>query len=144
MNNSHMIESKQIKYKKGYKYQLCEESYFITNCYPKKDMTTQFLILTTNGELTIKKGYAWDGPSGISIDTKDFMRGSLVHDALYQLMRMGLMNDVTKQNADKKLQQVCINDGMWGVRAWYVYEAVAMFGEKSTLPRNKKEILIAP
>jgi len=139
-----MIESKHIKYKKGYKYQLCEEAYFITDCRPKKDITTQFLILTTRGELTIRSGYAWDGPSGISIDTKGFMRGSLVHDALYQLLRTGLINEGTKQKADNKLHQVCVNDDMWKIRAWYVYEAVDLFGKESTLPCNKKEVYIAP
>jgi len=139
-----MIESKHIKYKTGYKYQLCAEVYFVTNCYPKKDITTQFLILTTKGELTIKSGYAWDGPSGISIDTKDFMRGSLVHDALYQLMRMSLLSLKFKCEADKHLQDICIADGMWRIRAWWVYKAVANFGHSSTLPRNKKEEKIAP
>ena len=43
--------------------------------------------LNTKGHLIIKRSYAWDGPSGPTIDTKNFMRGSLVHDALYQLMR---------------------------------------------------------
>jgi len=139
-----MIESKQIKYKKGYKYQLVDDAIFITNCYPKKEVVTEFLHLSIKGELTIKSGYAWDGPSGVSIDTKDFMRGSLVHDALYQLLRTGLVNHNTKRNADNKLKEVCLEDGMWTMRAWWVYEAVDTFGRSSTLPQNKKVIFTAP
>jgi hypothetical protein len=45
------------------------------------------------------KGYAWNGPSGPTLDTRNFMRGSLVHDALYQLMREGRMdNGLRRQN----------------------------------------------
>ena len=37
--------------------------------------------------LYISKGYSWDGPSGPAIDTPDWIKASLVHDALYQLIR---------------------------------------------------------
>ena len=45
------------------------------------------LEITSEGELIIRNGYSWDGPSGPTIDTKNFMQGSLIHDALCQLMR---------------------------------------------------------
>jgi len=45
----------------------------------------------SDGGLLIKAGYSWDGPSGSAIDTKNFMQGSLVHDALYQLLRENIL-----------------------------------------------------
>jgi len=75
----------QIQYRKGYKYQL-----YITYSYNTGirgyEISTPFLAMDRYGKLTIYAGYAWDGPSGPSIDTLTFMRASLVHDALYQLL----------------------------------------------------------
>jgi len=139
-----MTESKYIYYKKGYKYQLVEDAHFIVDCYPREVVDIDFLKMTLDGELTIQAGYAWDGASGIAIDTKNFMRGSLVHDALYQLMRMSLMTLNERKDADLKLEEVCLEDGMWKVRTKWVYAAVRNFGVKSSLPKNKRETIKAP
>jgi hypothetical protein len=97
-----------------------------------------YLSLGNDGILIIKKGYAWDGPSGPTIDTLSFMRGSLVHDALYQLMRMGKILYSHKDHADRLLQKICIDDGMSKVRAWGVYQAVKLFGGSSAKPGSEK------
>ncbi len=81
-----------------------------------------------HGFLTIEKGYAWDGPSGPAIDTKTFMQGSLIHDALYQLMREEVLPQSCRKRADEILRDICIEDGMSRVRAWWVYRAVRMVG----------------
>ncbi len=78
--------------------------------------------------ITIKEGYCWDGPSGPTIDTLNFMRGSLVHDALYQLMRMGELPSSCREKADDLLRHMCIVDGMSQFRAWYVYIFVRCLG----------------
>ena len=84
-------------------------------------------------------GYAWDGPSGPTIDTKNFMRGSLVHDGLYQLMREGLLaHEEYRKSADDLLRDICVEDGMSKFRAWYVHRAVRISGGKSTKPRTKE------
>jgi len=67
-----------------YKYQLTEDYSVDSGIKVKEKIDTPFIILEPDGNLTIKKKYAWDGPSGPTIDTKTFMRGSLVHDAFYQ------------------------------------------------------------
>ena len=82
---------KPIFYKQGYKYQLVEDCFLLTAIFPAKDISSDFITLSQTGLLTIKKGYAWDGPSAIAIDTLNFMRASLLHDALYQLMRTELL-----------------------------------------------------
>jgi hypothetical protein len=133
-----------IKYKSGFKYQLDETYSCVVNIHPDKDILTDYLILTKRGTLTIKKGYAWDGPSGPTIDTKSFMRGALVHDALYQLLRMGLLAPRYRKEADEELYRICLEDGMWKFRANYVFKAVRKAAGFAASPENKKEIKTAP
>ena len=91
-----------IRYRSGYKYQLATSYSMPITIKPKKGIKTAFITLDTKGKLTIKEGYAWDGPSGPVVDTKENMRASLVHDALYQLMRQKKLSARTyKDRADK-------------------------------------------
>ena len=135
---------KQITYRelKSYKYQLMEDYTLEIGIKPDRDILYDFMSLTSQGILTAKKGYAWDGPSGPTIDTPNFMRGSLVHDVLYQLMRLSALdhNDHRKR-ADEILREICIKDGMSSFRAWYVYQAVQIFGKNSAAPRDEPEVI---
>ncbi len=134
-----------IKYRGGYKYQLAEEYSVQVGIFPENDITTNFIDLNSNGALVIKKWYAWDGPSGPTIDTLNFMRGSLVHDALYQLMRNeSLDREEYRIVADRELKRICIEDGMWQIRAWWVYNAVCLFAKKATLKEKITPVTTAP
>ena len=131
----------RIKYKAGYKYQL-SRTYDIEINIPG-NMACEFIKLQA-GILTIQKGYAWDGPSGPTIDTKSFMRGSLVHDALYQLMRQNKLASKYRKRADELLKLICREDGMNRVRAWYVYRAVRRGAEKSSKAGHGRKVRVAP
>lgn len=133
-----------IKYRDGYKYQLATAYRVKITIKPKELIDTEFIRLTKGGLLTIKKGYASDGPSGPTLDTKTFMRGAFVHDALYQLMRMKKLPLKCRREADLILQRMCRQDGMSKIRAWYVYESVKNFAKGSALPKNRKRIYTAP
>lgn len=134
-----------IAYKTGYKYQIVESSITRDCLTPDQDIVTRYITLTTEGELTLKEGYAWDGPSGPTFDTLNFMRGSLIHDALYQLMREGELDGRTfRKPADKTLRKICREDGMSWVRAWGVYHAVRIAGGKAARPKSKKKVHRAP
>lgn len=133
-----------IYYKSGYKYQLTGDYIVQVGIYPEKIVSTGYLSLAPDGQLTILRGYAWDGPSGPTLDTKSFMRGSLVHDALYQLIRMELLPPQDRKTADKVLRSICKEDGMWSARAWWVYKAVRRAGGSAADPNNKKKIKTAP
>ena len=92
-----------------------------------------FCSLTNEGLLTIEPGYAWDGPSGPTFDTPSFMRGSLVHDCLYQLLRetdFGAFatHAERREQADVLLYEICIKDRMWKWRARWVLSAVRKGG----------------
>jgi uncharacterized protein DUF1353 len=134
-----------ISYKKGYKYQLVEEYSTDIPIKPDENIISDYINLSRDGKLVIKKGYAWDGPSGPTWDTLNFMRGSLVHDALYQLMRAEKLDkDKYREPADRLLQKMCQEDGMSSIRAWVVYQGVRLGGEPSADPVNKKPIIRAP
>ena len=96
------------------------------------------LISLKEGSLTVYAEYAWDGPSGPTIDTANFMRGSLVHDALYQLMRRGLLPQSEREGADKAIRDLCIEDGMSRVRAWWVYQSLRLGGGAAAKPRGRQ------
>jgi len=132
---------KKCKYRRGYKYQLAEDYCHHVGLFPKEDIVTEFLVLTTKGKLLIKRGYAWDGPSGPSIDTDTFMRGSLVHDAGYQLIAQGHLHKRVRPYLDRMLKNICLEDGMFSFRAWYVYKTVRKFGGGHL---NRKVTFTAP
>ena len=126
-----------MRYRKleGYKYDLVSKVPFKTNikgCL----IIARYISLHDNGWLWVWQHYAWDGPSGPTIDTKNFMRGSLAHDALYQLMREGLLDRKYRKYADQLLRKICLEDGMSKFRAWYVYHAVRLFAKQSSMPRK--------
>ncbi len=132
-----------MKYKAGYKYQVAELYTVYTGITLEEDIQTQYLCLDRQGYLHIKKGYCWDGASGIARDTDTFMEASLVHDALYQLMRESELDRSYKDKADLLMYNLCIKNKMFRVRAWYAYKAVQVFGSPSVDPKNKRPVLEA-
>jgi len=134
-----------IEYRSGYKYQLASDYSIKISIKPKKDIAIDFIKLDTKGNLTILKSYAWDGPSGPVIDRKENMRASLVHDALYQLMRHRKLTAKThKDKADRIFKKICIQDGISRKTAEVYYYGLKVGGKPATKPENKKEIHKAP
>jgi hypothetical protein len=126
------MKGDRIRYRSGYKYQLVNDYRVQTSIMPGFDIETEFVELDRSGVLTIRHGYAWDGPSGPTLDTKNFMRGSLVHDALAGLMRdFYISRDAWFTAINRELQKICIEDGMWRLRAWWVFVGVEYIGGKS-------------
>ena len=128
-----------------YKYRLEEAYEYKTELTGRStDIDDGWVVLEDDGTLKIRKRYAWDGPSGPTIDTKNFMRGSLVHDALYQLMRAGVLQQTDREYADKVLRKICRDAGMSAIRAAYVYRAVRWFSGGAAKPRPDPPTICAP
>lgn len=139
------MTEKGIAYQGGYKYQLREPYTVRIPLRPSVAVHTAYISLETTGDLTIKEGYAWDGPSGPTIDTLTFMRGSVVHDALYQLMReQHLDHTAYREAADRTLRAMCREDGMSSVRAWWVYYGVRFFADPAANPSGTRPVKHAP
>lgn len=128
----------------NYKYVVGEDYTVQTNVYPYHDIITEFAKLTKKGILTIKKGFYSDGPSGPTIDTKSFMRGAFVHDAFYYLLRLGVLPAEFREDVDKELRRMCLEDGMNRVRAWWVYHGVRFGGGPAASIKAPPKPLKAP
>jgi len=133
-----------MKYKDGYKYQLVEDVSFQTSFRPAEDIITDYLDLSIAGFLTIKKGYSWDGPSGPTFDTTTFMKGSCLHDGLYQLMRMTALPWKDWRKADNELKRQCLTDGMWKIRTKWGMAGLKAAGGSAAKPSSTKPIRRAP
>jgi len=89
----------RYKEKSTYKYTLYEGVLFETGIRVDRSFHIGPLKMQLGGTLAISAGYSWDGPSGPTIDTKTFMRGSLIHDAIYQLIREGALTLMDRKRA---------------------------------------------
>lgn len=132
----------QIHYRCGYKYQLTRDYTITLQGIWLMGAQDNGFIRIAGDQLTIRAGYAWDGPSGPTFDTKDAMRGSLVHDALYQLIAVGVLTAGHRDAADCELARICREDGMWSVRAGVWYHAVSRYGKRHST--TERPILTAP
>lgn len=77
--------------------------------------------------LYVAKGFAWDGPWPLP-RFECAMRASLVHDALYHLMRLGGLSWERREWADGVFRTMCLEDGMPPWLATVCYWAVRAFG----------------
>ena len=136
-----------IAYEKlrGYKYRLKEDFFIYLPELLNHSIQTSYISVKPNGHMMITEEYAWDGASGPTLDTKTSMRGSLTHDALTQLIRMGYLPKSFRSKADGILRRICLEDGMCTARANTWEWCVNRFGEMSILPRPEEgKVYYAP
>lgn len=123
----------KLKYKKvNYKYQVKEDFKIdiqgLTQILNIKFNIVHPYFSLMNDYVIVEKGYCYDGPSGPTIDTENFMAPSLIHDVLYQCMREGFLDQSCRKTADTILYNLCRQYGMNIIRAKYVYWALRLFG----------------
>jgi len=117
-----------IYYKEGYKYQLTRPYSVDTGIYPPENIEYPFFTLYESGLLIVRVGYAWDGASGPTFDTKSSMRPSLVHDCFCQMAKDRRIDYKKYAPAYNALfKQMCIDDGMWSLRA-AIWQAGVIIG----------------
>ena len=132
-------------YKEGaYKYQLAAPYTCQTPLRPAADIVTRWVTLSTSGKLWISEAYAWDGASGPTIDTKNTITPSLVHDALTQLIRLGLLPASAKPAVDAFLKTMLEERGTLFIRARLWWRGVQIFGGYSVQPGAEPALLLAP
>jgi len=141
-----------ISYKKLPKYKYILTKYFCkrTPIKPENNITSKYITLTTRGLMFLKKGYCSDGVSGPIFDTEDLMEDAFVHDAFYQLIRLGLLEPHNQIEIDRLLKDMALtsNLGECGfvikqikriiryVRANYIYAGVKLFGSQHCKPEK--------
>jgi hypothetical protein len=139
-----MLRDKLLYFKRGYKYQVARDYRIKLAVIPYQPICLPFVLMDTAGDTVIKTGYAWNGASGPTVDTRNTMTGSLVHDLLYQLIRLGLIDPKYKAYADKLLKEICVEDGMNSIRAACWLWAVKTFGGPSCKPDAEPKEEVAP
>ena len=128
-----------IKYRSEYKHQLSAAYNVTIPIQQPKVIETEFINLDPTGKLFVKKGYAWDGPSGPVPDTRENMRASLVHDALYQLMRNNELSKRTwRKTADQIFKEICKDDGISVYWASIWYKGLRKFGDPLLVRKTRK------
>jgi hypothetical protein len=138
--------TKQIHYRPltGYKYRLAHD---MTVDVPWLDAhhieTANGLISVHGGTLTIKANYCWDGASGPTRDDRTNMRGSLYHDALYQMLRDGLLKQSLRPHIDDLFLDMLREDGMGRVRLRY-YSLIRRFGKLTSGRQEAPNLRSAP
>jgi len=98
--------------------------------------------LRPDGELTLFKGFQWDGASGPTIDGPSTHRASAAHDAMYRMLKRGLFDGVDRvaiclgvvvlsgeddfhenirRVADSMFYELLLEDGMppWRAKIWW-------------------------
>jgi hypothetical protein len=113
-----------MKVRKGYKYQLAETHTIQTPIVTGKDINTDWYSLSATGVLTLNKGYAWDGATGVP-DWDEVMSPSAEHDAFCQMMRNEELSYTFWQNqVNQFFKERLIQNGIWSFRAWYWHRGV--------------------
>ena len=127
-----------------WKYRL-ETTYRLeTDLRPTRAHSTGFVRLDVDGVLEVRAGYSWDGPSGPTRDVPEWMRASLVHDAIYQLLRETGLDQAFRLPADRLMREQLLEDGMRPAKAAIAYYGVRWFGKTSAAPRRRSPVIYAP
>lgn len=79
-------------------------------------------------KIIVKEGYAWDGASGPTFDTRSVLKPSLIHDCLYQAIRLGLLSNSYRKTADLQFRHHLIRNGCFPLRAFLFYFGLRLFG----------------
>ena len=110
----------RIRYLEGMKYVLSDD-HLVSTPITGADIIDPWFRLFPDGRLHILAGFAWDGPSGPTFDTKDSLRASLVHDVFCILMRDRRLAFAWQDAVNEFFRQMCIADGMppWRARIWH-------------------------
>jgi hypothetical protein len=132
-----------ITYAEGYAYRL-KKDYSVTISIKGYHVVSEYVTLRPLGELFIKCGYAWDGLSGPTFQSRTGVRASLIHDALYQLLRDSGLERTCKTAADIEFKNACIADGMCRVKAFVLYYCVRAFGAYATTKNGGYQARTAP
>lgn len=131
------------KRERSYRYAVDQPFSYKSKYFDGLNLETPFIKIK-DSVIYIKDEYAWDGASG-AFDTPSIMIGSLVHDALYQLMRLGLLPLSFRKKADKVFRVLCRKCRMRWFRARYIYKTVRKVGEfAATHDQDEDKVICVP
>jgi hypothetical protein len=94
---------------------------------------------TSIGTVRVSMGFKWDGASvprvlwNIIPPWGSYSGAALVHDWLYRRHRLRSVTnrEITKEEADRVFYELMLEDGVWKIRAYTMWLAVALCGRKA-------------
>jgi hypothetical protein len=99
-----------MKFTKGdYKYRLDSPIKVFTDI-KGIDVSYRNIHLSSNGELLLDEGYLWNGASGPTLDTEETHLPSAVHDAIYRLISLGIINKKYRKHADELFYKLMLKE----------------------------------
>ncbi len=127
-----------LQYKKTYPYCLTRDIYIALSRPLSNQVTINHPFFFIDATLVhVKANYAWDGPSGPTLDTDNSLRASLLHDVLYQAMHEELLPPRRNRRlADREFRKALAEDGMFILRRWLWWAAVRLFASRAARPRK--------
>ena len=131
-----------MKYQKVQGFRVAVTWEYQTQIAVDRIIRTEWVDLV-KGLLIMKQGFCFE-PSGPTIKTKSVMQGCCVHDAIYYLIRNGLLEPHWKEPGDDLMKEIHLQDEVNAFRAGYFHWSVINFGDTSIDPRNRKKVLTAP
>jgi hypothetical protein len=135
----------KIRYIKGIKYWVVEDVIPVQTPVIGVTIIDRFFRLDPDGMLSIFAGFAWDGPSGWTFDTKDSMGPSAVHDVFCICMRDGRLSyDQWQDIVNEFFRKQCLEDGMpeWRADTWHWFVEAGDAGNPEQGPDRR--VLEAP
>ena len=114
---------------RSWKYELDEDETFALDIDTHACVETELWSIKRT-IVHVRAGYRWDGPSGPTIDTETAMRGSLLHDVLWQAIEEGLLAPRFQRMADRMFRKVLREDGMLWPRRRLWWFAVHLAGRR--------------
>lgn len=93
MSQHQIPRASKLRYIDGLKYRSTESYWAMCNLRPHREIHLHRINLTRDGLFFLEAGYSSDGPSGPTIDTRDFMPGAMGwHDPCYELLRHEMLH----------------------------------------------------
>jgi hypothetical protein len=111
-----------------------------------------YIKITTDGTLHLHAGYAWNGvnvvtPIYLATGKKLFralyrklLGASLAHDSIYQLLRLGALDQTWREKADDLLLEIWVADGVPVWLASAMTQFVRWFGGRYAKPDPEREV----
>jgi len=135
-------DSERIQYLAGIKYRL-DKPYRLKVKLNSDNIVCRH-VSYTDGELLIDREFVWDGVTGMWINESAAMRGSLVHDAIYHLIRECGIDDSNAKIADDLLYQFSREDGVSWTLAQIMHYTTKYLGPYGRDPKfNQRAHYIA-
>ena len=120
-----------IHYKEGYKYVLTRDVWFKTPITVDKPIVKELFTLLPDGQLFVKKHFAWDGATGAP-DFVSTLQATVVHDIFCQLMNEGLLDyEKYAPLVHEFFGIMCKEDGFWFSGMWRAAVTLAKGGHPS-------------